>query len=104
MIESLPRPVIFAHRGASAHAPENTLSAFKLARDLGANAIELDVQLTADQAIVVFHDTTVNRTTNATGNISDYTLSALKSLNAGHAYGTLMKTREFRHYQMFSQN
>lgn len=88
MIEFLPRPVIFAHRGASALAPENTLSSFKLARDLGANAIELDVQLTADQAVVVFHDTTVNRTTNATGNISDYTLSALKSLIAGHSYGS----------------
>jgi len=87
MIESLPSPVIFAHRGASVHAPENTLSAFKLARDQGANAIELDVQLTADQSVVVFHDATVDRTTNATGKISDYTLSALQNLNAGHAYG-----------------
>ena len=88
MIGSLPRPVIFAHRGASAHAPENTLSAFNLARDLGANAIELDVQLTSDQAVVVFHDTTVDRTTNATGKISDYSLTALMNLNAGHAYGS----------------
>ncbi len=88
MIGSLPSPVIFAHRGASAHAPENTLSAFVLARDLGANAIELDVQLTADQAVVVFHDMTVNRTTNGTGKISDFSLSTIKKLNAGHAYGS----------------
>ena len=94
MIGSLPSPVIFAHRGASAHAPENTLSAFNLARKMGANAIELDVQLTSDQAIVVFHDTTVNRITNSTGRINDLSLSALKNLNAGHAYGSAFENEK----------
>jgi len=94
MIESLPSPVIFSHRGASAHAPENTLSAFILARELGSNAIELDVQLTADQEVVVIHDSTVNRTTNASGKISDYSLSAIKALNAGYAYGTAYKNEK----------
>ena len=87
MIGSLPRPVIFAHRGASALAPENTLAAFKLARDQGANAIELDVQLTADKSIIVFHDTTVDRTTNSTGKIRHLSVSDLQNLKAGYVYG-----------------
>jgi glycerophosphoryl diester phosphodiesterase len=87
MILNSSTPVVFAHRGASAHAPENTLSAFKLAREQGAQAIELDVQLTADEEIVVFHDATVDRITNSTGKIRDYILSELKKLNAGFAYG-----------------
>lgn len=87
MFGTLPIPVIFAHRGASAHAPENTLSSFKLARDQGAKAIELDVQLTADRIVVVFHDSTLNRTTNGIGKISDYSLADLQNLNAGQAYG-----------------
>ena len=51
-----PRPLIFAHRGASAHAPENTLAAFELALEQGAHGIELDVKLSADGEVVVVHD------------------------------------------------
>lgn len=87
MIGSLPKPVIIAHRGASAHAPENTLSAFNLARNLGAQAIELDVQLSLDQIVVVYHDTAVDRTTNSTGKIRDLPLSDLQNMNAGYIYG-----------------
>jgi glycerophosphoryl diester phosphodiesterase len=80
MIDSLPHPIIFAHRGASAHAPENTLPSFQLAAEQGARALELDAQLTADGAVVVFHDSTVDRTTNGKGRISDLTLAEIKTL------------------------
>jgi len=80
-------PLVIAHRGASAHAPENTLSAFKLAIEQGASAIELDVQLTSDQEVVVFHDLTTDRITNTAGKIKKSKLEDLKKLNAGYAYG-----------------
>jgi len=73
----------FAHRGASYHAPENTLSAFRLARDMGADGIELDVQLSRDGSLVVMHDATVDRTTNGSGAVAQLTLADLKRLDAG---------------------
>ncbi len=79
-------PVIFAHRGASSHAPENTLAAFQLAIDQGANAIELDVQLTQDQEVIVFHDAHLGRTTDGTGRVKDLTLAEIKTLNAGLSF------------------
>jgi glycerophosphoryl diester phosphodiesterase len=63
VLTSLTQPVIFAHRGASAHAPENTLAAFELALEQGTDAIELDAKLSADGHVVVIHDATVDRTT-----------------------------------------
>jgi glycerophosphoryl diester phosphodiesterase len=86
MLTSLASPVIFAHRGASSHAPENTLSSFQLAIDQGSKAIELDVQLTKDQEVVVFHDTHLNRTTDGSGSVKDLTLSELKKFNAGISF------------------
>ncbi|MEJ2447774.1 MAG: glycerophosphodiester phosphodiesterase family protein [Anaerolineales bacterium] len=83
MFLSLPKPVIIAHRGASSHAPENTLAAFRLAVEQGAAAIELDVQLTADHEVVVFHDISLSRTTDGQGKISDFNLAELEQLNAG---------------------
>ena len=83
MLDSLTRPIIFAHRGASAHAPENTLAAFSLAVTLGSPAIELDVQLSADDSVVVFHDPSVERTTNGKGRIKDLTLDKLKVYDVG---------------------
>ena len=77
------KPKIFAHRGANADAPENTMAAFQLALDLGADGIELDVMLSKDHEIVVIHDDTVDRTTNGTGQVSDLTLAELKKLDAG---------------------
>jgi glycerophosphoryl diester phosphodiesterase len=79
----LSRPVIFAHRGASRYAPENTLAAFSLAVQQGAEAVELDAKLTADGQIVVFHDQTLARTTKAAGKIQEKTLAELKRLDAG---------------------
>ena len=86
MFDFLAKPVVIAHRGASAHAPENTLSAFHLAIEQGADAVEFDVQLSADKAIVVFHDSSLERTTNGSGKIKDQNLGYLKSLNASIAY------------------
>lgn len=74
-------PLIWAHRGASGYAPENTLPAFQKAIELGANGIELDVQMTKDGELVVCHDETIDRTSNGSGWIKDMTLAKLKSLD-----------------------
>jgi glycerophosphoryl diester phosphodiesterase len=72
-----------AHRGASDSAPENTLPAFRLAAQMGANGIELDVQQSKDGEVVVIHDFELNRTTNGSGRVKEKTLTELKSLDAG---------------------
>ncbi|WP_425445453.1 glycerophosphodiester phosphodiesterase [Virgibacillus ndiopensis] len=72
-----------AHRGASGHAPENTMAAFQKAFEMKADYIEIDVQLSKDGKMVIMHDTTLDRTTNGTGNVRDYTLEELKQLDAG---------------------
>jgi glycerophosphoryl diester phosphodiesterase len=82
----LKRPAIFAHRGSSAYAPENTLASFKLAVEQHADAIELDATLSADGQVVVIHDDTVDRTTNGTGRIKSLNLSELKYLDAGSKF------------------
>lgn len=83
MLTSLSQPVIFAHRGASAHAPENTLAAFELALAQNADAIELDVKLSADGHAVVIHDPKVDRTTGSHGQVKDLSFQRLRSLDAG---------------------
>jgi glycerophosphoryl diester phosphodiesterase len=84
-------PLIFAHRGASAYAPENTLAAFDAALRQGAHGIELDVKLSRDGQVVVIHDTTVNRTTDGKGRVSNMELAALRALDAGSFF-----SEEFR--------
>lgn len=76
---------LIAHRGASAQAPENTLSAFRQALEIGVDAIELDVRLTQDGVPVIFHDAFINRTTNANlhKRIDQMTLQELHKLDAG---------------------
>jgi glycerophosphoryl diester phosphodiesterase len=74
---------IVGHRGASACAPENTLSSFREALRQGAHIIELDVQLSADGHVVVFHDDRLDRTTNTQGPLTERTLVELKTLDAG---------------------
>jgi glycerophosphoryl diester phosphodiesterase len=78
-----PGVTIYGHRGARAHAPENTLLAFELAFALGADAIECDVQTTADGALVVIHDGTLDRTTSGHGPVARATLAELRALDAG---------------------
>jgi glycerophosphoryl diester phosphodiesterase len=85
-LEQLSQPIIFAHRGASAWAPENTLAAFRLAVEHGAPAIELDVKLTADRQVVVLHDQTVDRTTNGHGDLRNFNLADLQRLDASGAF------------------
>jgi len=76
-------PVVIAHRGASAAAPENTLASFNLAVSLGADAVELDVKLSKDGLPVIMHDATVDRTTTGSGKVCDLTLAELKAFDAG---------------------
>lgn len=72
---------IFAHRGASGYAPENTLEAFALAMEMGADGIELDVQLTKDGEVVVIHDEVIDRVSNGKGLVKDYTLVQLRKFS-----------------------
>ena len=97
MLNTLPQPVIFAHRGASAHAPENTLAAFELALEQGADGIELDVKLSADGQVIVIHDATVDRTTGAHGRVKDMSLAELRSLDAGSFFSEKFQEREDPH-------
>lgn len=76
-------PLVVAHRGASAHAPENTLAAIEQALHAGAMMVEVDVQLTADGHVVVFHDAILGRTTNGSGQIRNYPLGDVEKLDAG---------------------
>ncbi len=94
MLASLPQPIIFAHRGASAHAPENTLAAFDLALAQGADAIELDAKLSADGQVVVIHDPTVDRTTGAHGRVKDMKLAELRALDAGGFFSAKFGTEK----------
>jgi glycerophosphoryl diester phosphodiesterase len=90
----LNRPAIFAHRGASAYAPENTLTAFKLAIEQGSDGIELDAKLTSDGHVVVIHDGSVDRTTDGSGAIKSLTLEQLKQLDAGSKLPPLHKSEK----------
>jgi glycerophosphoryl diester phosphodiesterase len=83
MWSQLPSPVVIAHRGDKVHAPENTLSAFRLAAEKGADAVEFDVKLTADGQVIILHDPTVDRTTNGSGRVATLPLVALRDLDAG---------------------
>ncbi|KAF0109789.1 MAG: glycerophosphoryl diester phosphodiesterase [Chloroflexi bacterium] len=83
MFSDFQNAVIFGHRGACAHAPENTLASFKLAVAHLADAVELDAKLSKDNQVVVIHDQTVDRTTNGKGKVNELILAALKSMDAG---------------------
>lgn len=75
--------VNIAHRGASGHAPENTIAAIELAIEMGADMIAIDVHVTKDGEVVVLHDETMERTTNGKGNVHELTLAEIKQLDAG---------------------
>jgi glycerophosphoryl diester phosphodiesterase len=78
------RPLVIAHRGDSAHRPENTLASFASALEIGVSLVELDVQLTADGHVVVLHDPTVDRTTDGRGEVGRMTLTEVRALSAGY--------------------
>lgn len=76
-------PAVIAHRGASIEAPENTLAAFRRALELGVDAVETDVHLSADGELVVIHESLLDRTTDGRGLVKDRSLAALRRLDAG---------------------
>jgi len=80
--------LVIAHRGASGHAPENTLAAFRKAVSLGAAFIETDLQLSRDAHFVAIHDATVDRTTGGHGPVRDLALAELRRLDAGSWFGS----------------
>lgn len=77
------RPIVAAHRGVPSLAPENTMAGYRLAYELGADQIETDLQLTKDGQLIIMHDTTVDRTTNGTGSVSELTFEEIRQLDAG---------------------
>lgn len=79
--------VVIGHRGASAYFPENTISAFRAAYEMGAEMIELDILLSKDGVPVAIHDETLDRTTNGKGLVADYSLEELRKLDAGLWFG-----------------
>jgi glycerophosphoryl diester phosphodiesterase len=81
-----PRPLVFAHRGGSALAPENTLAAFDNGLALGADGLELDVHLSRDGVVVVHHDRLLDRTTDLRGPIAERTADELSRADAGFAF------------------
>ncbi len=72
-----------AHRGASGNAPEHTLLAYKLGQQMKGDYIEIDLQMTKDGELIAMHDETLERTTNGTGHVKDFTLAEIKQLDAG---------------------
>lgn len=80
----MTKPIVIAHRGALYDCPENTLPSFQRALDLGADGIELDVQLSSDDEIVVIHDEKIDRTTESdTGSVRDFSLAQLRHMDFG---------------------
>jgi glycerophosphoryl diester phosphodiesterase len=80
--EGSPTRVI-AHRGFSAKAPENTLAAVRLAMEIGADMVEIDITVSSDGHVVVIHDETLERTTNGRGAVAEHSLAELRELDAG---------------------
>jgi glycerophosphoryl diester phosphodiesterase len=76
-------PLVIAHRGDSAHRPENTLASFASALEVGADLIEFDIQLTRDGAVIVIHDPTLERTSDGRGDVRQMTLREVRAVSAG---------------------
>ncbi|NYH54055.1 MULTISPECIES: glycerophosphodiester phosphodiesterase family protein [Nocardiopsis] len=95
-------PTVVAHRGASGHAPENTLVALDTAHELGAEAVEVDVQRTRDGVLVLVHDTTLERTTDVEDvfpdrspyNVGDFTMAEIRELDAGSWFDSSFEGEE----------
>ncbi|WP_228275728.1 glycerophosphodiester phosphodiesterase [Gracilibacillus oryzae] len=80
---SVNRMINIAHRGASGHAPEHTIKAYELGEKMGADYIEIDLQMTKDGELVAMHDADIDRTTDKTGFVHSFTLKELKEMDAG---------------------
>ncbi|KIX90600.1 glycerophosphodiester phosphodiesterase [Staphylococcus microti] len=91
--------VNIGHRGASGYAPEHTFVAYdKSLNEMGADYLEIDLQVTKDGHLVAMHDETVDRTTNSTGRVSDYTLAELKQLDAGSWFNDAHPKQQNQNY------
>lgn len=90
------QPIILAHRGGSALTPECSPSAFEQAAKLGVHGFEIDIRLTKDEEIIVFHDEELDRVTNFTGKVSDYTLAELKEADLGHHFKDVNGTSSYK--------
>ena len=88
---SQPLPLVIAHRGDVSTAPENTLPAFTNAVTAGADGLELDVRLTSDRKLVVFHDHRLDRASNGTGRVDAATFSQVRALDVGSWFGAEFK-------------
>src|SRR5450759_3528125 len=93
---SSPRPLVFAHRGGSALAPENTIAAFDNGLALGADGVELDVHLSRDGVVVVHHDRTLDRTTTLRGPIAERTAEELQRASVPSLADVLARCRDPR--------
>lgn len=95
LLDTKALPVV-GHRGNAAHAPENTLESFRQAVDIGVDALEMDVHLTADGHVVVIHDPTLDRTTNQSGRVDRFTLAEIRRADAGATYTKDGRTWPYR--------
>lgn len=95
--------VNYAHRGASAYAPENTMASFRKALQLGANGIELDLQRTKDGKIVIFHDKKIDKKSNGKGKISDYTYKELLDFDFGSWFDLKFKDEKILLFEDFAK-
>ena len=96
--------VIYAHRGASAYAPENTKVAFEKAIELEANGIELDLQKTKDGKIVIFHDDYIDKKSNGSGKIEEYTYQELLELDFGSWFNDKYKNEKIVLFEDFARD
>ncbi|SIT67998.1 glycerophosphodiester phosphodiesterase [Edaphobacillus lindanitolerans] len=90
------RPIVLAHRGGAGLAPENTMTAFRTSAELGVHGFEVDVYLTKDEEIIIFHDGDLSRTTDLRGKPGDYTLAELRKADFGHQFSISDGTYPFR--------
>lgn len=90
------RPVVLAHRGGSALAPENSMAAFKKAAELGVDGFEIDIRLTSDEELIVFHDEFLDRTTDGAGKVSDLTLEKIRTFDLGYHFVDLKGKNSYR--------
>ncbi|CAM5451272.1 Glycerophosphodiester phosphodiesterase OS=Lysinibacillus sphaericus OX=1421 GN=LS41612_18490 PE=4 SV=1 [Lysinibacillus sphaericus] len=90
------RPIILAHRGGAHLEPEHTMLAFEKSAQLGVDGFEIDIRLTKDEEIIVFHDATVDRTTEGYGAVSEMTLEEINALNHGYQFENLAGEYPYR--------
>lgn len=84
-----PAVLVIAHQGGDGERPSNTMAAFQNAVDIGVDVLEMDIHSTSDGVLVIIHDDTIDRTTDGTGRVNDYTFAELQAFDAGYDWPTL---------------